>query len=213
MKLFLITFLITSSLFATGSVAKFGVVNGEVYVLRHGKLLKAFHGFKIDEYDIIYSKSFSKTNVIFANNIVININGRKTIIIKKFMNENKILSIKTTKQLKQEEIQRAEKETDSYKYNSKFYKQMYKREQREYEKRAHEFYIDEKNNIIVNSKTENINNISDGTSNNINIGNVNIDSKSDVKNIIIRGTSNDVSNFSKGQGTSSTVEIGNINVK
>jgi len=213
MKFFLITFLLVSSLFAAYPVAKFGLIDGEVYVLRHGKLLKAFNGFQIDEYDTIYSKSFSKAKVFFPNNVVYNIKGKKTINVKNFMDANQVSRLKTTQQIRKEKAKKSASKTNTLESNSKFYKQRAKVQQRELEKSIQQVYIDKRRNVYVNTETDNVSNVSDDESGDVNIGNVNIDSRSDVKNVTITGKSTNISNFSKGQGTHSKVEVGNINVK
>jgi hypothetical protein len=74
-------------------------------------------------------------------------------------------------------------------------------------------YIDKKNNIYIDSTTENINNQSDDKSMNIIIDSVTIDKKSKVNGITIHGNSKNISNISQGIGTHSSAKVGTINVK
>ena len=211
MKFFILFFLFIASLLAYE--AEFGIIDGEVYILRHGKLIKAFHGLKIDEYDTIYSKSFSKSKIIFKNNVILDLNGKQTISVKSFMDKNKILRLKTTKEIQREKTEYVRPKKDMYKRNSKFYKQLQKREHRDLQEKMEKLYIDKERNIYLHSETEGINNISDGESSSINVGTMNVDVKSNVESIVIKGKSSYLNNVATGHGARSRVEVGNINVK
>lgn len=212
MKLLVLYVLIVSSLLGSIKVGKFGIVDGDVYVLRNGNLIEAFHGLQIYEDDTIYSKSFSKSKIIFENGKIVEIDGKKTINMKKFVDENKILKLKTYKQIEEERKQKDLPEENTFQRNSKFYKQLEKRDLRELEKKIENFYIDENKNIHVHTEAKDITNVSDDESGAVNIGNVDVHPKSEIKNITIKGKSENINNMSKGQGTKSKVEIGNVHV-
>ena len=213
MKIFIIIGLFISFLFAQYPVAKFGYIKGEVHVLRHGKLLRAFHGFKIDEDDIVYSKSYTNAEVIFNNGFIYKIKKKTTVKIKKLMNENKITRVKTKKELQQKRDKKDEKDKfDNYKYNSKFYKQRFKSDLNEKENRQR-IHIDSKKNIYIISETEDITNTSDSEDSSINIGSLEVDNNSEVKSIIIKGKSENIKNISRGKGSKTTSEVGSINVQ
>lgn len=213
MKFLLIASLLVVSLFAEYPVAVFGLTKGEVYILRHGKLLKIFMGFKIDEYDTIYSRRFSNSQIIFNNNFIYDINGKQTISVKKLMDTNKILRVKTTEQIKQERKKHQKQDMNNYKYNSKFYKQRSRIEQKKMQKVEESMYIDTKRDIYIHSETKDISNVSKNKDSNVTIGDVHIDSKSDVKNIIINNKSTNINNVAKGHGSHSTTGIGSVHVK
>jgi len=210
MKLILIGTLLISSLFAE-YVAEFGRIDGDIYVLRHGKLLKAFHGFKIDKYDTIHSKNFSKSVIIFNNDYRYKINGKKIVNIEKTMDLNPNLEIKTMKQIQNDKSKKSNMQ--EYKYNSKFYMQRAKVQKRKMEKELNRVYIDKKKDIYIESHTKDIVNISNNKNSHVEIGTVNIDPKSDVKQINIQGSSKNISNFTQGKNNRGSVDIGKINVK
>ena len=210
MKIFIIICLFLSFLFAEYPVAKFGYIKGEINVLRHGKLLKAFNGFKIDEYDVLYPKSYTKADIVFNNGYIYKIKKKTPVNIKKLMDEVKITRVKTKKELHQKKGK--EKKFDNYKYNSKFYKQRFKSESND-NKNRQKIHIDSKKNIYILSETKDVTTISDSEDSSVNIGNLEVDTNSDVKNIIIKGRTENIKNISRGKGSKTTSEVGSINVQ
>ena len=65
----------------------------------------------------------------------------------------------------------------------------------------------------MHSENENIQNFSSGGDSSVEIGTVNIEPTSGVKNIIIIKKAVNVQSYSKGQGSRSTIDVGQIHVK
>ncbi|MEA1917558.1 MAG: hypothetical protein U9N42_08565 [Campylobacterota bacterium] len=217
MKHFIVICLLAVSLFAEYPVAKFGWIGGEVYILRHGKLIEAYDGYNIDEYDTIYSKSYSKAKIIFNNGLTYDLVGKKSVNMQEIMKQNKMTRVKTTKQIEAQRVQKEQQEPNNN-YNSKFYKQRFKVEQDRLERLKEEEQREKttndiRKNIYIDHVSKNIHNDSSSDESTISIGNVYVEPRSKVKDITVRGRSNDVSNYSTGKNSHSNVEVGNVHVK
>ncbi len=214
MRFILFSCFFISFLFAEYSVAKISYVSGDVYVLRHGKLLKAFTSFKLDSTDVIYSKSYNKVNITFKNGFRYSIDPRVTISIQTIVNTNKTANVKTMKQIKRDREKNPNyKDQESYKYNSKFYKQLFKNRLNQRKEIKTKPYVDAKRDIYVQSDEKNTVNISSDEDSTINVGKVNAGPRSSVRGITIQSKTENVSNMSKGRDNHSNSRMGMINVK
>jgi hypothetical protein len=210
MKIFVISSLLFVSLFAV-YIGEFGYIDGEIYVVRHGKMLKAFHGFKIDEYDTIHSKNFSHSSIIFNNNFIFNINGKKMIYVKKLMDENPVMRVKTEKSIHKKVLK--DQDRNDYKYNSKFEK---RRKKIEIEKKEERRLEEEKNlkyDYHVDKESEHIVNMPQNEKSNVEIGRVITNPNSKVRSVNIHIRAEGVSNSSRGHNSVSRAKMGVVNVK
>lgn len=213
-KIFFSLLLLIGYLQAEYNVAKFGYINGEVYVLRNGKLLKGFNGLQLHENDTIYTRSYTTAKIIFNNGFNYNITQKSTQKMSDIMLNNKISRVKTTKQLLEETKKKQTEKFDDYKYNSKFYKQRLKDHYNKLEEPAEEHYhVDESKDITVQTKTKNIYHHSTNENSHIHIGTVNVESDAEVGNIMIKGKTENVNTVSSGGWSTTTTEVGQINVK
>ncbi len=213
MKLFLISCLFFTFLSAE-YVGKFGYINGEVYVVRNGKMLRAFQGFKIDEYDTIHSKNFSKSKIIFNNNFIFNIDGKKMIYVKKLMDNTPVMRVETRKNLDRNIVNN--RKQNDYRYNSKFNERREKMEREEMQERKKE----EKSRVIddyhhdyhIDKESRNIVNMINNEESHLEIGKVIVKENAKARGVSIHSTSKNVRNYSN-KDSISKVNMGTVNVK
>jgi len=100
MRVFIIVLLLVGFVLADELVGKFGKLEGEVYVIRKYKQMKAYYGFNLYRNDIIITKKFAKAKVIFLNDTTIKVDSNRRLDLDKFLDENKKYTIKRTSYIK-----------------------------------------------------------------------------------------------------------------